>query len=200
MKKFNPIQLLLGFILTMVFCSCTPKYGAHFSPSDNFYEREPPKVITAQQAVGEVQEMKSDRLTVAPLAESDQLVVSKRKMLTVKPNPFIEKLVQKHQQQVENIENADLKAEAVEKAFKKEEKRVKKEIIKEVKKEIKSIKATNQDDDYVLMMILAVLIPPLAVGLTYGITDKFWISLLLTLLFYVPGMVYALIVVNNYYR
>ncbi|MEO5572391.1 MAG: YqaE/Pmp3 family membrane protein [Bacteroidia bacterium] len=44
-------------------------------------------------------------------------------------------------------------------------------------------------------MVLCILLPPLAVGLKYGIVDKFWISLLLTLLFWIPGVIYALLVV-----
>jgi uncharacterized membrane protein YqaE (UPF0057 family) len=48
-----------------------------------------------------------------------------------------------------------------------------------------------------LMIVFCVLIPPLAVGLTFGIVDKFWISLLLTLLFWIPGVIYALIVVTQ---
>ncbi|MCO6479571.1 MAG: YqaE/Pmp3 family membrane protein, partial [Phaeodactylibacter sp.] len=40
-----------------------------------------------------------------------------------------------------------------------------------------------------------ILLPPLAMGLYDGITNRFWISLLLTLLFYVPGLVYTLIII-----
>lgn len=48
----------------------------------------------------------------------------------------------------------------------------------------------------VLLVILAVLLPPLAVGLyEKRLSSKFWISLLLTLLFWVPGVVYAILVV-----
>lgn len=48
----------------------------------------------------------------------------------------------------------------------------------------------------VLLAILAVLLPPLAVYLHEGtINGKFWLSLLLTLLFWIPGVIYALIVV-----
>ncbi|MEM1119998.1 MAG: YqaE/Pmp3 family membrane protein [Bacteroidota bacterium] len=46
-----------------------------------------------------------------------------------------------------------------------------------------------------LLVILAILIPPLAMGLYDGITNRFWISLLLTLLFYVPGLIYTLVVI-----
>jgi len=39
-------------------------------------------------------------------------------------------------------------------------------------------------------------LPPLAVYLHEGvINSKFWISLLLTLLFWLPGVIYALIVI-----
>ncbi len=49
----------------------------------------------------------------------------------------------------------------------------------------------------ILLIILAILIPPLAVGLYEGITNRFWISLLLTLLFFLPGMIYALLIVTG---
>ncbi len=47
-----------------------------------------------------------------------------------------------------------------------------------------------------LLVILAILLPPLAVALHEGrINGKFWLSLILTLLFWIPGVIYALIVV-----
>lgn len=56
-----------------------------------------------------------------------------------------------------------------------------------------SMAAASGGESLVLYVILAILIPPLAVGLLYGIGTEFWISLVLTLLFYVPGLIYALI-------
>ncbi len=47
----------------------------------------------------------------------------------------------------------------------------------------------------VLEILLAILIPPLAVALKFGITREFWINLLLTILGYLPGMIHALILV-----
>jgi uncharacterized membrane protein YqaE (UPF0057 family) len=47
----------------------------------------------------------------------------------------------------------------------------------------------------VLLVILAFLLPPLAVALKAGIGGRFLISLILTLLFWVPGVIYALLVV-----
>jgi len=47
----------------------------------------------------------------------------------------------------------------------------------------------------VLLVILAILLPPLAVGLKKGIGGAFVLALILWLLFYVPGLIYALYVV-----
>ncbi len=47
-----------------------------------------------------------------------------------------------------------------------------------------------------LSAIIAIFIPPLGVALYEGaITMNFWIDLILTLLFYLPGLIYALIVI-----
>ncbi|MES2799332.1 MAG: YqaE/Pmp3 family membrane protein [Bacteroidota bacterium] len=49
----------------------------------------------------------------------------------------------------------------------------------------------------IVLIILAILLPPLAVGIYEGITTRFWISLLLTLLFWLPGVIYAILVVTG---
>ncbi len=73
--------------------------------------------------------------------------------------------------------------------------------IKEVKKiarEYKAAKKAGSDvqTNTVLLAILCVILPPLAVGLHQGeLNGKFWLSVLLTLLFWLPGVIYALIVV-----
>lgn len=90
-------------------------------------------------------------------------------------------------------------------AFKNLSKKERKAKIKEVKKEIKAFKAARKANNEpstntLLLVILAILLPPLAVYLHQGeINSKFWISLLLTLLFWLPGVIYALIVIlgNN---
>ncbi len=73
--------------------------------------------------------------------------------------------------------------------------------VKEAKSEIKRIKAEKKagsepSTNQVLLVILAILLPPLAVYLHEGeINNKFWLDLVLTLLFFLPGVIYALIVV-----
>ncbi|HEX8331870.1 MAG TPA: YqaE/Pmp3 family membrane protein [Segetibacter sp.] len=76
-----------------------------------------------------------------------------------------------------------------------------KDKFKEVKKQLRELKAERKANsapstNTALLVILAILLPPLAVFLHQGeINTKFWISLLLTLLFFLPGVIYALLVV-----
>jgi len=77
-------------------------------------------------------------------------------------------------------------------------KAIKNIIKKKVKKSVDKIKSTPTSDDEILYYILAILIPFVAVGLVtdWDIT-KVLICLLLTLLCYIPGLIYALITVKD---
>jgi len=82
-------------------------------------------------------------------------------------------------------------------------KKERKERVREAKKELKEFRKDKKaghakDVDKVVLIILAILLPPLAVYLHQGeINSKFWIALLLTLLFILPGIIYALLVVTG---
>lgn len=93
-----------------------------------------------------------------------------------------------------------LKAEALEefKSLSKQERKLRlkdaKSIYKQYKADKKAGKAT--DNNTLLMAILCVLLPPLAVYLHENeFNGKFWLSLLLTLIFWLPGVIYALLVI-----
>ena len=84
------------------------------------------------------------------------------------------------------------------KSLSKHERRMK---LKETKNAVKVFKADKKagkepSTNTLLLVILAILLPPLAVYLHQGeINNKFWIALILTLLFWLPGIIYALIVI-----
>jgi uncharacterized membrane protein YqaE (UPF0057 family) len=86
-------------------------------------------------------------------------------------------------------------------AFKSLSRKEKRERLREAKKELKAFRADKRQgndasSDRVLQIICAIFLPPLGVYLHEGeINSKFWIDLILTLLFFLPGMIYALIVV-----
>jgi len=68
---------------------------------------------------------------------------------------------------------------------------------KDYLKQIKAQKATAPAlENTFLLVLITILLPPLGVYLHQGeINSKFSISLILTLLFYIPGLIYSLIVV-----
>ncbi len=47
----------------------------------------------------------------------------------------------------------------------------------------------------IIQILLAVVLPPVGVFLKVGIRFKFWLNLLLTCLFFFPGMIHALWVI-----
>jgi uncharacterized membrane protein YqaE (UPF0057 family) len=58
------------------------------------------------------------------------------------------------------------------------------------------IKKHSADEDQLLFAIISFFIPPLGVALyEEDITVHFWIDLLLTLLFWLPGFIYALVII-----
>lgn len=81
---------------------------------------------------------------------------------------------------------------------KKEARKELKERIKQLRQKVKNNEPASSmaDDMLILCVILCFFIPPLAVYLATGeIGFEFWLSLILTLLFFVPGVIYSLIVV-----
>lgn len=86
-------------------------------------------------------------------------------------------------------------------AFKSLPAKEKRERFKAVKKVIKQFKADKKAGKEPLastavQVIVAILLPPLGIYLHEGeINSRFWIGLVLWLLFYIPGLIYALVVI-----
>ena len=49
----------------------------------------------------------------------------------------------------------------------------------------------------IVQIIVAIFLPPVAVALHEGLSSRFWICLVLTLIFFLPGMIYALYVITR---
>lgn len=79
----------------------------------------------------------------------------------------------------------------------KDRKAKRKQVKQNLKAALKSFqKANSSGVDLGLLVIITILLPPVGMVLHEGsLTGRFWISLLLTLLFYIPGLVYSLIVI-----
>jgi len=82
-------------------------------------------------------------------------------------------------------------------AFKRNQKREMKDTLKAYNEDVASGKRAA-DNTTVLLVILAIFIPPLAVFLHQdAINNKFWINLVLTLLFFLPGVIHAILVITG---
>ncbi|MEM1320377.1 MAG: YqaE/Pmp3 family membrane protein [Bacteroidota bacterium] len=56
---------------------------------------------------------------------------------------------------------------------------------------------SNVSTNQLILILIAIFIPPLAVFLNKGLEKEFWITLILTFFFFVPGMLYAIYVILN---
>lgn len=86
--------------------------------------------------------------------------------------------------------------------FKSLSKKERSQRLKEAKAVLKKYKADKKagnstaDTNTILLVILSIILPPLAVYLhENAVNGKFWLDLILTLIFWLPGLIYALVVV-----
>ncbi|WP_420461284.1 YqaE/Pmp3 family membrane protein [Neolewinella sp.] len=78
----------------------------------------------------------------------------------------------------------------------KERRELKREQRRAMKEAIKSHRQDDIADNTLLLVLITILLPPLGMYLYQGeANSKFWISLVLWLLFYFPGLIYTLITI-----
>jgi uncharacterized membrane protein YqaE (UPF0057 family) len=192
MKKIYSIYPIL-LLSILIYACATPKYGAHFQKTNRYNQwvvknQTSTPINENPEVFGTVDEVPpAENITAS--AKSEPLVFS----------PLVE-AIEKHNKNITEIESRALPPKTVKKEKRKAKKEVRKEIKNTIKNAMKDAKNSEEDNDYILMMVLAFLLPPLGIGLTYGITTEFWISLVLTLLFWLPGAIYSLIKVHQYFK
>ena len=65
-----------------------------------------------------------------------------------------------------------------------------------IRQAIRDFRSGDMSEDTLLLVIITILIPPLGMYLYEGeINNRFWLSLVLTLLLYLPGLIYTLIII-----
>ncbi len=91
------------------------------------------------------------------------------------------------------LENSKSVAKKEWKELNRKEKSAKKQ---EIRSAIKDFKAGDISENTLLLVIITILLPPLGMYLYEGeINGRFWLSLLLTVLFYLPGLIYTLVII-----
>lgn len=209
MKKLDFLSFLLSLVVISFFSSCSStKYGAHFQAGnhqshsygmqDKAIETNPiPQTeISSEMAAG----LEVPAESVGATKEASSPVASLKEMALATEGPEVEDLAKRQEEIIkevkERVQNMSLKE--------------KRELRRQVRKirladytkdlplyENSGVEDIKQEAEVnILALIFAIFIPPLGVFIHQGeINKKFWISLLLTLLFVVPGIVYSVLVV-----
>lgn len=209
MKKINYTFLLSSFMALIFMASCSStKYGAHFQPSshssyaDKKQDSRQDVELHAQQeeAAAQAVEEIATRSGAAE-AKSDVLPsVGSLKELMAVEMPDEEELTAGQQEVLtETRERLKNMTRQEKRALKREIRNLKfSDYTNELPAYARDMGELQGDisENTLVLVLLAIFIPPLGVYLHQGeINSKFWISLLLTLLFYLPGQIYSLLVV-----
>ncbi|AHM58295.1 hypothetical protein D770_00085 [Flammeovirgaceae bacterium 311] len=201
MKIFYRSSFPCLFALILVLASCSPKYGAHFTPS-----QQGPNLATVEEKTETVAPLVAENPAAMPVE------VEKRAMETGSSDviadvavpaeaPAVKEITPKQQRKVLRELRKELKG-----MTKEEKQEFQHQVVRQLKEQ--QLNSIMSEDDQrepggsgintVLLTIITIFIPPLGVFLHQGeINSRFWISLVLTLLFYVPGLIYSLLVIFN---
>lgn len=209
MKKINSLALLVVFGAASILSSCSSekglaiekrKYRNGYSISWNGGKQE----TTPLAKVDNEKIIRSENLAAMPTIEATLTneITSISPALTassasVTPIILNETVVTKNAAAESNemvkedaVSNNKSESVSAEKKYTRAE-------IKQAKKFFSKKAPGDVDMPLWAYVIIAILLPPLAVGLFEGIHTPFWISILLTLLFWIPGVIYAIIRVTK---
>ena len=195
MKKTLKIILLSVFLLPLLFTSCSTSLEVSKRKHRKGYHvnwvKAPKSSQEQTSSKYDVVEPEAKKITEVDVQDAELQELTKSSTSNDQVT---------HQEEV-NVKEVDTKERnqtAVSEMSRKERRALMKSFRKEVKKlRKKGAHSLDVDDDDVktiLIVVLCFLLPPLAVYLLAGLGDKFWISLILTLLFWIPGIVYAILV------
>lgn len=185
MKKFNPINLPLALCLSVLVFSCgTKKQIGFFSNTSDKVEVKHNAIADPNtsdfgamaEGVNEVQSSSSSSSSLEAVSDAQVATKNISTAPAYKPESISETQT--------TVPTAQTVAPTME---------MPKKITKQQKKEIKEALETNASDtNTLLLVIIAILLPPLAVLLVDGIGGPFLLSIILWLLFVIPGIIYAL--------
>ena len=171
MKKKNLLRLLFPLIILTAYSCNTPKVGYFHNTYKPYVKNEKPTegIVSNESFTAVESDLTKPELKISEIGNQ---------AITQKKNSF-------STQQLETFPKTILPS----KELKGNERKA---IKKEIKAEFKKLKNNETEVNTLLLVIIAILLPPVAVALVDGFTGPFWLSILLTLLFYLPGLIYAL--------
>lgn len=134
MKKILSLPFIKMCGLALLFAACSPKYGAHFTPTSNNFH-QPAVAVNAEQPQKTVEQPVIPE-SVANVEEEN--AVASAKPLLIPQTPKVEGVMNKYKDRVAAIKSRDLTSKEEKKILKKEKKQFVKEFTKELKTELKA--------------------------------------------------------------
>lgn len=207
MRIKSLLQLVMVLVVGQFLFSCNSTEYYKFSPAKPEAYNTPVKAKPAPEAA-EIEDLtptvagiaisaSQERVTAA--AEAPVLEASAKKEPVVAPRKsaaVVEAPAVKEEEKLVEREITLGEAEALAMAKERLANMTKAEK-KELKMEMKEMMRQGGSRTSVVEIILAIILPPLAVFLHDGIGTSFWINIILTLLFFLPGIIHALLVVTD---
>lgn len=193
------VKSIILLLLVGLVAGCAPQqYTANFQLKSHESDRY---VIEDQQEETEDQLISSvDKVTLDDELLIKEVITEPEQIEKLKADDQVEMVKPQSKEELIQALKEDPEATVafdVEKLTKKEKRQLKKEVKKQLNEHKEAGVLQTNEPNKLLYYILAVFIPPLAVGLWRGIGSDFWINILLTLLFLLPGIIHAIIVISS---
>ncbi len=182
----NQYTSFIAMLIAILFLqNCAPKYTANFQkPSNRILNNYP-----------------SNESTATEIERTPVLASLEEKPITI-PNETVQPLVISKIKPEEKAASNETEKQILQevrrslKSMSPEEKKALKSTFKEAIKQMKDKNTTQDDAAFILLIILAVILPPVGMLVYEGeLSARFWLSLLLTILGYLPGIIYTLYVI-----
>lgn len=189
--KFITVGIIGCFLI-----SCAPKYTAHFQQKSHEMTRY---TIADKEETKPVAFTDAEQEAIIKDIEIKEVVLETKKVQELIDDNETTIIRPKTNEELIQALKDNPNATVAVNLDKKERKVLKREVKEQLRetRESANMMQYNQSESKLLYYILAILLPPLAVGLWRGIGSDFWINVLLTLLLFLPGIIHAIIVISS---
>jgi uncharacterized membrane protein YqaE (UPF0057 family) len=190
MKQTNLLSLVAVSMIAVLLFSCSPSANEGFAKRKYFdykwdkkeYAKvEPRQPSTAEAHKAEV--VSNEEATVQNTgSEIEPVVMNEEKPVTI-PSKRVKEIPAEKKAPVMGAKEG--KPSFTEKV-----------IVKQLDRFVeKKQEQDKRDEELLLLIILAIILPPVPVAILRGVGTELLISILLTLLLYLPGLIYALYII-----
>jgi uncharacterized membrane protein YqaE (UPF0057 family) len=191
MKETNKLVLIALVFIIFNLLSCSTQKTPSFNNSHVPFEvkENMQDINSSSQGINESARINSAENTEASVEKVPDLIPAAKEKVNIYPKNAALALSDKQEPEISKAVKEKVAVLPLQKMNKEQKKEIRKEIRGMLKKE--NAFRTGPIGK-ALLVIFAIVLPPLAVALVDGFSGPFWLDILLTILFYLPGLIYAL--------